>query len=632
MKSEKKQILCFLLGLTALFLTGCSKLTAEELLENIENAAEENFISGRKLDVSFDAAYDTQFSGIELSMDIKTSMHAKEIICKDTFESYSKSDVTAEFLDQNYEYSNEIYRIEEDDGNLTTYTYDGLSDEWSKEEAGMSPNEYYEAIYSEMAHLELEFDNAVLNEEKTVFEDKDAYIITAECSGMDMFDLLDHSGFLSEMDYSISIEMIKEMKIPIICWFDAENYLPLEIEAEEEAFAEFIEILLTAELEAQSGKETQQSVNVRAKDCSFIMKDFSYETQTMPEFPESARNSFSIIKMLEHLSGTFPDGTLVLRSGSKAARFDDSVLEDYMYHEARVEQSVTLKSTDETKLVRYEAMSESMARQYFKDTEGALKNLLREYDIEAQADWRVETVDTHLGKVDVYCMNAQDGLTVFHTVIVTDHISICISVFDFVGEWYDPEPVIEKYTTAISEITAETLPFMSNTFKSDYEGSQMIEMMDHAVGNQHVSSAEVYFSEWGIYIAKDEGAKVQSTNAAELSGHILISDFLEYNDRVPIGLYNGKEMYSMTVRYSGKAFLEVLKFCSPVLLETDASVWAGMLENKNLIGYLIIDSETKLPAAIMFDISEINTLLQTDRKYLVVDKIKYEHRTTQKEG
>lgn len=618
-------MLCLVFGLIGLSVTGCGKMTPEKLGQKIEKAAEDNFISGKNLDVSFDASYDTQLTGIELSMDIQTSMNIEEIICKDTFEIYSKSDIKTEFLDQNYEYTNETYRIEEADGNLSTYTYNGLSDEWSKDNTDMSPMDYYQTFYFEMTNLEPDFANAVLNEEKAVFEGKDAYTITAECSGIDLFEALEISGFLSEMDYSVSLEMIKEMRIPIVCTIDAESYIPLKIEAETEAFSEFMAALLKAELEMQSSEEGQQSVNVQVEECSFIMSDFSYDEKTIPEFPESARNSFSIINMLDFMGGTFADGTLLLLSGSKAARFDESVLEGYGFYGARIKESITLQSEDETKMVHCEAMSKAMARQYFRNTEDTLKSLLKEFDIEANADWSVETVDTHLGKADVYCMHASDGLTVFNTVIVTEHISVCISAFDFIGEWYAPAPVIAKITSAISEVTAETLPFLGYGTYSDYDGSTLEEMMSYAAEGKHVSSAEVYFSKWGIFIAKDKGMQVETTNSTKLSGTVLTSDYIEYNDRVSLGLYNGKDMYCYTVRYSGKAFLEVLKFCSSVLMETNISTWADTLEGKNVIGYLAVDPDTNLPVTVMFDISEVNTLLQTDKQYLVVDNIVYDY-------
>ncbi len=619
MKFRNKGLFCFIFFLLIVLFTGCGKTSSpDKVLENIKASADKKLPTQKSIMVSFQAAYQTNISGIEISADVKNSMYSEEFSNESSFETYQKSELTTEYLDESYDYTNEAYRVKDETEAITSYHYHGLSDEWSREETGTEPKEYYETVYIPLANLELNFETAVLEEETTVLEGQEAYIVKTECSGDDLYDLLKYSGFLDEMNHSISREMLENISIPMTGWFDAKTYFPLQIEAEKQSFGELIKRLLEAEL---------QDVTVQMNECSFLMKDFSYESKSIPAVPEHAKTSFSINQLIELMGcHTFPDLTEVLQSGSKAARLDPSVLKDYKYYDYRTGKYMTLVNmADETKLVHFEAMPESVARQYFKDTEKYLKSFLKENDVDVSAEWRMETVDTHLGEADVYCMNAQDQLSVFHTVIVTDHISICIAVFDFAGEWYDPAPVIEHYASAITEITAETLPFMLFTFDSDYEGMQLSEAMTQAVGEQQVSSAEIYFAEWGIFIQKEDGAIVQAADTTELLGKLLTSNYVEYNDRVSLGFYDGKEMYNMTVCFSGKAFLDILKFCSPALLDKDTFLWEAALEDKVVNANLIVDSKTKLPAAVMFDISEINTLLLTDRNYLVMDKLQFEY-------
>lgn len=75
------------------------------------------------------------------------------------------------------------------------------------------------------------------------------------------------------------------------------------------------------------------------------------------ETPEViAKNSFSILDVLEFAGGHLGDGSYLLISGSKVAGMDSSSLEGYKAIEYITEKSVTLQSDDESKVIYLQVM------------------------------------------------------------------------------------------------------------------------------------------------------------------------------------------------------------------------------------------------------------------------------------
>ena len=603
---------------------GSSEMTADRLIEEVRKASLANLITGKTLEAAFCGSYDTELEGAFLSMGVGLTMSLEESMGQEPYKSYAKSSFSVNVLDQDYEYSKEAYYLEES-GSIVSYEYNGLNDEWSKEESGMEPAYYYQDYHSEAAYLNPEFENAALKEGTVDLDGAEMYVLLTECDAIDIAELLDYSGYLEELELDASLQNLKEIQIPVTYYINTETYLPEKIEADSESLNNVMRIFLESSLNNTETEAVDGNVTANISECSLVMHGFQYGSRNIPELPDAARDSFSVLKVLEFAGGHLANGSYLLFSGSKVAGFDASVLVGYKVIEYITEKRITLKSDDETKTICCEAMSAAAAHQYFENTEDALKDVLEEFELTQNSDWSTFAVQTHLGNAEVYCMRSTSGLAVFNTVLVTENISVCISALDTAGEWYDAESVMIPISNAISEITVDTLNFMGYGRKADLLGEQMIEMMRQASNGKKVVQAEISFSNGGIYAERRKGVKVTQSKEAALTGEALTKEFLEYNDSVFIGLFNGKDMYSLTVRYPGSLFKDVITFCSPLFLESDVSAWISSLDDTNVIAYYIADPDTNLPVTIMYDISEINTLLQTDKQYLVVDRIIYEH-------
>ena len=627
MKRIKAILQCaILLIMLNINLGGCGgpEMTADRLVEEIRKASQANPITGKTLDVEFRGSYDTELEGASLSMGVSLSMSLQEFIGQEPYESYAKGSFSVDVLDQNYEYSKVAYCLEES-GCIVSYEYHGLSDEWSKDESGMDPVYYYQNYHSEAAYLNPKFQNLTLKEETINLNGVEVYALLTECDAVDLAKLLEYFGYLEELELDTSLQNLKGIQIPVTYYINTETYLPEKIEADSESLNNVMKIFLENRLNNTETEGVEENVTASISESSFVMHGFQYDSQSIPELPDAARDSFSILNVLEFAGGHLANGSYLLFSGSKAAGFDSSILEGYKVIEYIAEKRITLRSGDETKTICCEAMSAAAAHQYFENTEEVLKDVLKEFGLTQSSDWSTSTVQTHLGNAEVYCMRNTSGLVVFNAVIETENISVCISALDTAGEWYDAEPVIIPISNAISEITVDSLNFMGYGRKADFFGEQMIEMMREASTGKNVVQAEISFSNEGIYVERKKGAKVIQSKGALLTDEVLTKEFLEYNDSVFVGLFNGKDMYSLTVRYPGTLFKDVIAFCSSVLLESDVSPWISKLDDVNVIAYYIVDPDTNLPITIMYDISEINTLLQTDKQYLVVDRITFGH-------
>lgn len=617
--------ICFIL--LCMLLSGCEKvsgetekISAEELVMEMRTANENQKITYEIIDVKIDASYGTKMEGFSMSAGFLMGLELEQWISPDPFASYSKGTMTLEALNQDYVYKVEDYRLVEE-GKIVAYTYDGMTDEWGKEESAIAPLDYHDEYFTKVAHLEPDFENASLQEDTEMVGEREAYVLLGECSGEDVKELLYHSGLFQDFEFRASVETFKEIKIPVSCYVDTESLLILQMELEPSAMEELVKLLFADEMDVSEDSEQEYVINV--EECYLKIKDMNYEPQKIPQVPENAKDSFSILDILEFAGGHLGDGSYLLISGSKVGGMDYSILEGYKVIEYIAEHKVTLQSKDESKIIIFEAMSEAAAHQYFENTEDVLKTLIKELGVERKPTWKTEKIMTHLGETDVYGMCDHEGLVLYNTLISTDHISVCISAFDMAGEWDDAASVIVPLTDALSEVTVDTLPFMGYGRYADFDGAAMLQKVAEAVSGKQVSYAEARFSDYGIYLLREKGIGIEATHQNSLSAEIFGDGFLQWNDRVSLGLFSGKDMYSLTVLYPGEEILDIIDFCSPVLMEQDITAFHDALTDAQIITYFVIDPDTNLPVQIMFDISEMDGLLQINKKYFILDKIKY---------
>ncbi len=618
-----------ILGMLCILLSGCTKATeptpkmsAEQLVLEMKSAVGEQEITYEAIDVGIEASYGAKMEGFTMSIGILLDLELEQWISPEPFASCSKGTMKLEALTQDYEYRLEDYRLEED-GKIISYSYDGMTDEWMKEESALEPSDYYDEYFSEVTHLEPDFENAVLQEEKVTLGAKEAYVLQGVCNGEDVKELLDNLGFFEDFDFQISVEALKQLKLPVICYIDGETYLPLQIELEPAGMMELVKELFTSEIEL-SEESTEEEYFTEVEECHLIIKNIGFNNQDIPSVPENAKHSFSILDVLEFAGGHLGDGSFLLFSGSKVAGMNPDSLEGYQVVEYITEQSVVLESDDKSKLIIFEAMSEAAAHQYFENTEDALILIQEGLDLDIQMSWKNETVSTNFGDIDVYCVTDPGGLVLYNTVISTDHMSVCISAVDTIGEWNDTASVITPLADTLSEVTVDSLPYLGYASYADFDGKTMLEMVAEAVKGRKITYAEARFSDLGIYLMREEGIGIEAGKENELSAEVFAGGYIQWNDRVSLGLFSGEDMYSMTVLYPGEALGELITFCNPFFVEHEITSWSSVLEGTEIITYFIIDPDTNLPVQVMFDISEINDLFHINKKYLILDRIGYE--------
>ncbi len=615
--------------LLCLLLSGCEttpkeheKMTAKELVTEMYAAINEQEITYEAIDIGMDASFGTKTDGFSMSLGLLLDLELEQWISPEPFAGYRKGTMKLEALTQDYEYALEDYLLEED-GKIVSYSYNGMTDEWTKEESALAPSDYYNEYFSQVAHLEPDFENASLQEETVTLNEKEAYVLLTECSGEDVKELLDNLGFFEDFDFQVSVEALKELKLPLSCYIDAETYLPLQIELEPTGMAELVKELFTSEIEF-SEETTEEEYLTEVEECHLIIKDISFNHQEIPSVPENAKHSFSILDVLEFAGGHLGDGSFLLFSGSKVAGMNPDSLEGYQVVEYQTEQSVVLESDDKSKIIIFEAMSEAAAHQYFENTEAALILIQKELDLDVQMSWKNETVSTSFGDMDVYCVTDPGGLVLYNTVISTDHMSVCISAVDTMGEWNDAASVITPLADTLSEVTVDNLPYLGYASYAEFDGKAMLEMVAEAVEGRQITYAEARFSDLGIYLMREEGIGIEAAAENKLSAEVFGGGYIQWNDRVSLGLFSGEDMYSLTVLYSGEALGDLITFCDPFFMEHEVTSWASALEGTEIITYFIIDPDTNLPVQVMLDISGINDLFHTNKKYLILDKIGYE--------
>ena len=203
----KKKIILTVLTATAccgMLLTGCGeKVTAESLINGISETmnAENNYIDADlTLDVDASAKFD--LLGSDTSMNI--GMELDSNIKADDSTSFLDGNVTINMFGMDIEQPLKTYAQKNEDGTVTTYTYDEDSETWTYSTESLEN--------TDMPNMTKSFDASIFSNLELEETDKksDIYVVNANLSMKDFMNEFDMEELLS--DYSESETDISEFE------------------------------------------------------------------------------------------------------------------------------------------------------------------------------------------------------------------------------------------------------------------------------------------------------------------------------------------------------------------------------------------------------------------------------------
>lgn len=451
MKKFKKLLsLGVVAGMITLTATGCGKMTVEKLNEKMKEAAAQKQMTYAGISLDLEASYEMDIMGANMSMPFNMALDLNQSANADPYAGYTEGHIKAELLGQEIDSDIKVHTVVEED-KIINYNYTGMTDSWTREDTGLSSADYEEFMVK-APKIDASPEEMTLEEETVTLDGQEVYVLHLNFTGDDIESILSETGALGDM-MDISEGSMSEITIPSITYIDAKTFLPVQIEMTIEGIDQYINQMLTEEMEATGITEEDASVSVEVTKCQLNMKNLKYDVQNIPEVPQEVFDELTFAEALAVAGDTLTDGRYLIKYGNSAAAI--SVFEDFTLN-SLADGQAEFYSNDGMKMVSLAAMPANMAEQLISESISEYETLFANMGMTLEAALEPETVTTHLGDVEVNGMGSV-GVKIYYTAIPVDGMDLFVMALDLVGEWQQAADIIVPMCDAISEVTLEDL-------------------------------------------------------------------------------------------------------------------------------------------------------------------------------
>lgn len=294
--------LIMVLGLLA----GCEKaMDAKTLLQKMEEVGKNQTAMSGKMSMEMDMSMG--ITGITMNMGMK--LNGDMAVDTETGKMYTDMTVGVEVLGQTEEESMQMYGVTED-GVMTTYTYEELTDTWVKATEEQDMTSQYEEMLTFQADLsEIPEDKLSLAKEKEKVNGKECYVLTIDMDGA-YFDEAMKAGMeigMGEMD-----EMTKSMlenadfsalSAKMVYYVDAKTFETVSMTGEILGMGDVMSSMLAPMMEEMVGLTGEENVEISIDIpvCKVSLTDLVYDNVQVPDVPQEAIDNAVDADSLEDL-------------------------------------------------------------------------------------------------------------------------------------------------------------------------------------------------------------------------------------------------------------------------------------------------------------------------------------------
>lgn len=430
--------------------TGCGKMTAEKLNEKMKEAAAEKQMTYAEIVMDLDASYDMNIMGAEMTVPFNMDLDLNQSVSAEPFSGYMDGHIKGEVLGQQIDSDIKVHTVIEDD-KIITYSYTGMTDSWSREDAGLSAAEYEEFMVK-APEIDVAPEAMNLEEETTMLDGQEVYVLRLDFTGDDIENIFSETGVLSDM-LDIEEGSMSEITIPSVSYIDTKTFLPVQIDMSIEGMNQYINQMLLQEMEGMELSEEDADVQVEVTKCQLVMKNFKYDVQDIPEVPQEVFDELAFAEMLALSGDTLSDGRYLIKYGNSAVAITE--FGDYTLN-SLVDGAAEFYSNDGMKMVSLSGMPAATAEQVLTQSVSEYKSYFESMGMPLEAALDPVTVPTSLGDINVEGM-ASAGVKIYYSAIPVDGMDLFVMALDLVGEWQEPADILVPLCDAVSEVTLEDL-------------------------------------------------------------------------------------------------------------------------------------------------------------------------------
>lgn len=283
--------LCLILVLG--LLAGCEKaMDAKTLLQKMEEVNKNQTAMSGKMSMEMDMSMGV--TGITMNMGMK--LNGDMAVDTETGKMFTDMTVGIELLGQSEEESMQMYGVTED-GVMTTYTYEELTDTWVKATEEQDITSQYEEIMTFQTDLaEIPEDKLSLAKEKETVNGRECYVLTVDMDGAYLDEAMKAGMEMSmgEMD-----EMTKSMlenadfstlSAKVVYHVDAKTFETVSMTGEILGMGDVMSSMLAPMLEELVGLTGEENVEIKIDIplCKVSLTDVVYDNVQVPDVPQEA--------------------------------------------------------------------------------------------------------------------------------------------------------------------------------------------------------------------------------------------------------------------------------------------------------------------------------------------------------
>lgn len=439
-----------IMSMLILMTAGCGKMTAEKLNEKMREAAAEKQMTYAEIVMDLDSSYDMDIMGAEMTMPFNMYLELCQSVNVEPFSGYSEGHIKAEILGQQIDSDIKVHTVAEDD-RIINYNYTGMTDSWSREDIGLSAAEY-EDIMIKAPEIDAAPEVMILEEETITLNGQEVYVLHLDFTGEDIENIFSETGVLGGM-LDIEEGYMSEITIPSISYIDTKTFLPVQIDMSIEGMDQYINQMLTQEMEGMETVEEDADVQVEVTKCQLVMKNFRYNVQNIPEVPQEVFDELAFAEALAVSGDTLADGRYLIKYGNSAVgitEFGDFTLN------SQIEGSAEFYSNDGMKMISLSGMPAATAEQALSQSVSEYKTYFESLGMPLEAALDPVIIPTSLGDVKVEGMSSA-GVKIYYAAIPIDGMDLFVVALDLVGGWKEPSDILIPMCDAISEVTLEDL-------------------------------------------------------------------------------------------------------------------------------------------------------------------------------
>lgn len=303
--NQKRITLIILSFILALACCSCSPKpeTPEQVIEKMQIAMAETPFGKAQLVMDMTMALDAGDLGVQ---EISTTLTNDITISQDPVSGYTTSTVEVSYGDEPVQTFGESYSVVEE-GELVSYSHS--SGVWMK----LSTGQTVEELKSSTSSVNIDINNAVIDESVTELNDRKVICLTTQLSGSSMNGVLDSmlegigldASAMSEAAETVSSFDLSALSCDAKIILDKETYLPISEE-----------VIISGMSDVLAPLYDTLGMTVDITTCTATISFLSYEPQDEITLPEGASEKAIAWERLIAGDPENGDGTFTIREGS----------------------------------------------------------------------------------------------------------------------------------------------------------------------------------------------------------------------------------------------------------------------------------------------------------------------------